>query len=347
MKVIENFPAVRLWHPAWHKILDWLIKLIILIALIYLLKSHYNEENDIISLWQSLKSTIDLSKLYLIFFAILFIPVNWNIESYKWKILTEPFESISYRKSIYSILCGITLAIITPNRIGEYGGRIIFLHPKNKAKGLVANMVASISQNSINICLGFFSAILFYDLLYAPSPWVRSIMFFLWSLMTILMAVIYFNIDILRKIFSFLARYPMANRIYQNIEVVKSYTRTTLTKVLSFSFLRFSIYVTQYILILYFFGITPPIWILIIGVATIFFIQTGIPLPPLLGILARGEIAILIWGFYCENELSILAATYSLWILNLVIPAFIGLLVLLNTNLLKSFGYGDQRYSAT
>jgi hypothetical protein len=294
-------------------------------------------------LWQSLKQDLLFSNAYLIITAILLIPDNWYFESRKWKLLTLPFEPTSLKQAISSILCGITLAIITPNRIGEYGGRVIFLKPENKGKGLVANFVASLSQNSLNISIGFLGAILFYDLIYDIIPWTKSVLIFIWLTLSFLMFLVYYQIDVLRKLFRTLRKFSLTNKIYKNLKLVKLYRSNDLSSVMVFSLFRFTIYLVQYVLILKFFGITAPLLTMFLGVATIYFIQTGVPLPPLLGILARGEIALLVWSFFAQNDLSILAATYTLWILNLVIPALIGLILLFKTNLIKSFGYDKQR----
>ena len=55
-----------------------------------------------------------------------------------------------------------------------------------------------------------------------------------------------------------------------------------------------------------------------------------------MGLLARGEVALKIWGLFTHNDLSILAATFSLWVINLIIPAFIGLVFILQANFFQT-----------
>ena len=74
-------------------------------------------------------------------------------------------------------------------------------------------------------------------------------------------------------------------------------------------------------------------------IATIYLLQTSVPLPPLMGLFVRSEVALFVWGMYSANEIAILAATFGLWILNLLIPALIGTVFMLNINVLKSLGY--------
>jgi len=78
------------------------------------------------------------------------------------------------------------------------------------------------------------------------------------------------------------------------------------------------------------------------GISTIFLIQSGIPIPPFLGVLARGEIGIVIWSLFEVNELSILTLTFLIWILNLVVPALLGLIVIFNVNIIAALGYSEN-----
>jgi len=98
----------------------------------------------------------------------------------------------------------------------------------------------------------------------------------------------------------------------------------------------------QYFLMLRYFGIAVGPIEGLTGIATIYLFQTSIPLPPLMGLVARGELAIFIWGNFSANEINILAATFALWIINIIIPALIGTIFIGNINILKSLGYGKK-----
>jgi len=58
-------------------------------------------------------------------------------------------------------------------------------------------------------------------------------------------------------------------------------------------------------------------------------LQTGVPLPPITGILARGGLAVFIWGHFGIDEWSALIATFILYFFNLIIPSIVGVFVLL------------------
>jgi hypothetical protein len=71
------------------------------------------------------------------------------------------------------------------------------------------------------------------------------------------------------------------------------------------------------------------------GIAAIFLAQTSLPLPPLAGLMARGELALWVWGAYSSDTAAILASAYGLFIINLSLPSLVGAWILLRLNLHK------------
>src|SRR5882672_7911549 len=62
--------------------------------------------------------------------------LNWGIEARKWQLLMRPLEKISLARSFKAILAGLALALNTPNRIGEYGGRILYVHEGHRIQAV-------------------------------------------------------------------------------------------------------------------------------------------------------------------------------------------------------------------
>ena len=59
--------------------------------------------------------------------VIVLVFVNWGFEAKKWKLLITPIQKMSFFTAFKSVLTGVTLSLNTPNRIGEYGGRILYV----------------------------------------------------------------------------------------------------------------------------------------------------------------------------------------------------------------------------
>ncbi len=79
---------------------------------------------------------------------------------------------------------------------------------------------------------------------------------------------------------------------------------------------------------------------LVIG--TIFLVQTSIPLPPIWSLLVRGQAALYFWGLFAVSPIAILASTFALWVINLILPALFGLVLLMATNIPKTMGYEEK-----
>jgi len=112
---------------------------------------------------------------------------------------------------------------------------------------------------------------------------------------------------------------------------------------LLYATMRYGVYTFQYYLMLRFYGIDAPVLAALSGIATIYLMQTSIPVPPLFGLFARGEIALFVWGFFSTNELNILAASFTLFLINLSIPALLGSVFIVQTNVMKSLGYENDQ----
>lgn len=271
--------------------------------------------------------------------TLILLPLNWAAETLKWLPLIRHSEDISFWKAFKAVLAGVTSSLFMPNRVGDFGGRLLFLKPKNAMKGVFSTFVGSWAQQIVLISFGFLGFAYFLIVLWQIDKYVLQGIIFMGSVLIVILLMIFLNLEFVIPIFKkirFLYRFPS---LIKNINVIRQYSRRELAKTLLWAFIRYLIYGVQYYFMLRFFGIDVPLLRGMSSIATIYLLQTSIPLPPVMGLLARGEIALQIWGMFNANKISILAATFTLWIINLIVPALIGLVFILKVNMLKSFGY--------
>ena len=189
----------------------------------------------------------------------------------------------------------------------------------------------------------YFIGLLFFIYLFLEIDfWIWLSILFIGILFVSLMLFCFYNIDLIIPI---VKRVPYAHklkRFVKHVNVLRNYSSAMLSSALLYSFLRYATYTCQYFFMLQFFGINVSIVKGLSGIATIFLLQTSITLPPIWDLFARGQIALEIWGFSSENELGILASTFTLWVLNLIIPALIGAVFIIKINVLQSLGYGKN-----
>lgn len=252
--------------------------------------------------------------------------VNWGLETFKWQLLIRPFHYLSFLEASKSILVGLSLGIVTPSRVGEYGGRIIGIPNDLKAQGLKAHFLSSLSQNIVNITAGCIGAFVFLTQYYiVSSTFIVAIVTIGLVFSLLLLSLFYGNDYVIR-----FAKTKLPSRWTAKIDIgLSNYNESqVLNRAVLISSIRYVIFVSQYVLLLYYFGLDIPLLAMVSGVTLIYLIQSGIPLPPFISMLARGEIAIVIWSIFSASALSILSATFTLWILNLLLPALVGSIIL-------------------
>ncbi len=323
----------------------------------YVIYRQIFSREDAGQLFMNFKMQLQNGEIVYLLLALVLMPINWLLESKKWQLLSANFEKQSLADSVKTVLGGVVCSLFSPARIGEYGGRVLFVKPENNWKAVAATMVGSLSQLVIVLSIGSLGLITWLNT-YAGSTgtWLGSYalanryvllgIILLWMFVTLIGMAIYFNVDIFINILRRVKFINKFERIFEGISVLKEYSQALLRKALFYSFVRFSVYSTQYWLLLLFFGIEIGLLPASSGISTIFFIQTGVPLPPIWDLFARGEVAIIVWGSFGANELSVLAATFTLWVINLILPSLLGLIFIVKINIIKSIGY-DQKENTT
>lgn len=308
------------------KILWWAVKLVItIVSAYYLYRTLFIDD----SFRQTLPLTFAALKLpyhlLTLSFAILLIFLNWGFESWKWHALIRKFQEMSLLQSYKAIFAGTAISWWMPNRAGEYVGRIFFIRAEKRIRGILATFIGSISQLMVTLILGVFGLLSF------TFSWMENL--YMWAALAMLGAVtitlllfFYFNINQLRYLIPANAR---VSRLIRKYALVYSlYSQKDLQKILLFSLLRYLVFSFQFYLLLYFYGIAiePPMAAMLIFL--MFFIQTAIPTSGFGELAVRGGTAIFLFQPYSHNISGIVAASYTLWIINVLLPGLLGGVIL-------------------
>jgi hypothetical protein len=94
--------------------------------------------------------------------------------------------------------------------------------------------------------------------------------------------------------------------------------------------LRYLVFIVQYILVFYLFEVNVSAFIIGWVMSVVFLAMAIVPSIALVEIGVRGEISLKLMGMYSGNSLGIGLTSISVWLINLVIPAIIGSLLLMN-----------------
>jgi hypothetical protein len=83
------------------------------------------------------------------------MPVNWIVETIKWRLLIKGVYSQSFIKSFADVLSGVSTSILTPNRIGNFIGRTVYLEKEVKTGAIIRTIHSNVAQFIASIVFGF------------------------------------------------------------------------------------------------------------------------------------------------------------------------------------------------
>ncbi len=304
------------------KLLSYLLKLaIVLLAFWFVYHRILKKSNDI-EKFQHLVSSISYTKVMLTLGAVILLMIlNWVLESLKWWYLTRRLSPMTVWRAIESVFCGLTWAIFTPNRFGEYGGRVMFLPNRRRIHGVFAMAVGSFGQNVITNVLGALASIWFmYSFLHLNS-WVMLAIALLLLVFAGFMLTFYFNI---KWMVSLLNSIKFLKKFHRFFDIMGKYKTAELMEIMWFCLGRFLVFTFQYYLIIHLLIPAIPLWQMALLMFVFFFIQSALPSLDLLDIGVRSLTAGTLFSFVTDQDVAVVAAVSLIYIINLIIPAILG-----------------------
>ncbi|MEZ5198630.1 MAG: lysylphosphatidylglycerol synthase domain-containing protein [Bacteroidales bacterium] len=274
---------------------------------------------------------------FLVFIAwiITLMIVNWGIESLKWQFLISKIERVPYWKAFEAVLSGVSVSVFTPNRIGEWFGRVFILEKANPWKGVFITIVGSLSQLLITIIVGVICLLFYIPTYYHDAPFYSDYIYYgilmlAFVLITALL-LIFLNVTALPGFVSHLLNKRFVH-VTEYFSVISTFSTFELSTVLLLSFLRYCVFALQFYLLLMTFSVEIPLLHGLMIISLVFFIMTAIPTVTLAELGIRGSVALYFIGLYFERysvlndniNIGILSASSSLWLINLAIPAILG-----------------------
>lgn len=272
--------------------------------------------------------------------AVALMPVNWGIEARKWQLALRPIGGITYANAFKAVLTGTTMASFTPNRIGEYVGRLLYVRPGHRIESISLTIVCSMAQLLITMILGFTGILYLRGALSGhvvahqnTNLWLNALL----SLVIVLLVsltIIYFRLSWLLRILgriSILAKYQAYLKVLQNFDA------TLLLKILFLSFGRYLVFIVQYGLVFPVFGVMLTAGELWGGMSVVFLVMAIMPTFTFLTELGlRWETSIQVLEIFSANTIGIFAASFAIWLINLIVPALIGSLLMLSIKLFRN-----------
>ncbi len=285
---------------------------------------------DLGNAWRRIRESFHSPLLWNGVAVIGLMVVNWSIEAYKWKISIRQIQRVHFLKAFKAVLSGLSFSVSTPNRIGEYLGRLIYMDEGNRLKTISITIVGSISQLIITLLMGCIGLFILRSDIEAghlvSSLWLKVVLYGVIAVGLIL-TLFYFRLSWLIR---WVDRLPGSNRFAYLVQALEDFDATLLLRLLSLSLLRFIVFIVQYYLLFRLFDVSITWWQSFWAVSVSFLVLAAIPSFAILELVQRGYVTKTIVGLYSTNIAGIGLATAGIWLINLIIPAIIGSLLILS-----------------
>ena len=271
------------------------------------------------------------------FILIVMMVINWGIESYKWKMLIGQAEVISFSQAFQAILGGLAVSVFTPNRVGEFLGRVFILRKTDPFKSIMFTIVGSFSQLLVTIILGTL-AYVFFAPLYLPSvlfetTWIVKGLSVTLVTVSLILILIYFNISVLHRI-RFIVKAKYAIKIKNGIDAIADFPKKLLLKTVLLSASRYLVFATQFYLSVKLMGLNFNLIQCMMVIPVIYLVLAAIPTVALTELGVRGSVSVFFFGLLsgaggldANATLAIVSASSLVWLINIAVPSLAGVLV--------------------
>lgn len=266
---------------------------------------------------------------YFLWICIILMPINLLLEAKKWQLLARSAQPLTFKEALASYLGGIAFSMVTPNRLGEYPGRMLYLKRKNTIRLVSVSILGALTQMLTLFIFGTIGLVFYCINFYQPFV---GILLIIAIAITVILAIAFWNFEawmpLIERI-KWLKRF----RVYKTL--LKKFTKREQTVILGISLLRYSIYTAQYLFLLYWMNVNMPFFEGYWMSALFFWVITVIPSITLVELGERGQVGLYLFHNFSDNTVGILAATVGIWFINLVLPAIIGSILLLRMRFLR------------
>jgi len=307
---------------AGKKLLSILFKALILVLAFVFIYHQFLKKGPDIERFEYLLQAIGKNQVWLIMSLIFgLMLVNWLLEALKWRYVTRKLVPLSFWKAIECVFCGLTWAIFTPNRLGEYGGRVMFLPPRKRIHGMFAMAVGSFGQNVITNVLGATGIVWFIFGFLHFNPWILLGILLISIVYIALFMLAYFN---MQWVVFLLNKVPFLKKYHRFFEVMGKYDRVELVDVMLFCLARFFTFSFQYYILIHLFIPQLPAYQILLMTFIVFFIQSALPSLDLLDVAVRSSVAATVFAYVTNQQIAVISVFAAIWFINLIIPAILG-----------------------
>lgn len=301
----------------------WVIKLVVTaLVLSYIYRTFRNEQKgigDIGSVFGEIWSGQNAPVLVLM---VLLVPVNWALESLKWQKLISRITPISFSDALRGTLTGLAVGVAVPAQLGDTLGRVAALRSDRRLEAIGSALISNGIQFYVSVLAGACGWVYLNDRLAIPDTFRLAVNVTLFTIVLVGSALLPFR----KQIDTWQPSRGIFVKMKAYLHVIGRYTPSELATGTGYGLLRYLVFLSQFVLALSLFHFQVSIWQLAACVTLIFLAKTLIPAINVLGDLGLREFtALVVFTPFDLPAEKIIAATFLIWILNVLGPILAGI----------------------
>ncbi len=304
----------------------WLLKLAVTaLILSYIYRTFRNEQKGISDIGEVFSNIWSAKHLPVFIAMLVLVPVNWALESLKWQKLICRITPVSFREAMRGTLTGLAVGVAVPAQLGDTLGRVASLKSDRRLEAIGAALISNGIQFYVSVLAGASGWVLLKARLDLPDAAKSVTDVILTTIMLLGPLVLAFR----RQIDQWSPAKPFFRKVKEYLNVIGHYTGADLALSTAYGALRYLVFLTQFVLALSLFDFPVHVLQLAASVTLIFLAKTLIPAINVLGDLGLREFtALLVFAPFHLPPEQIIAATFLIWILNVLGPILVGIFLI-------------------
>jgi hypothetical protein len=278
--------------------------------------------------WKLLAAGFSAYGLLLLILVVLLMFFQWGIEAMKWKLMLRPVVQVSLLRALKAIFSGISFSIVTPNRFGEFAGRILHLPTGTRLQGTAYTFIGNLAQLIITCSAGFMALLRYQHQVrtsldqYGLVLTVELLLLFTPLFLLVLLFFFFGSSFIVSKLF----KIPFLRRYEDQVQQLASMRFDSLFALVFLSALRYFIFIAQYWILFQFSSIHLS-FELVFGYVSVMLLWLAIvPTFSMLELGLRWQFALVLFSPLTTHTLGIAFVVTAVWLVNFMLPAFLGAL---------------------
>lgn len=262
--------------------------------------------------WEQFNTVLTQKKPVGLLSGILLLTfLNRFIEILKWQNLAATVRQTSLANATEEVLAAVTVALFSPNGIGEYAAKALYYSKAQTKTIIFLNLVCNGIQLLFAVAGGITGLVIlnsFYPVFSA------STVFLALGVIVALSLTIFVSRNISVKGYS----------LGKLAEKINGLPKRVHRKNILLALLRYTVLMHQYYLLYMAFGADLSYSLLMAAIAGTYFLGSSLPSFQFLDFAVKGSVAVYFFGLLGVNEWIVALTATLIWLLNTVLPVTIG-----------------------